>query len=134
MKNTLKLGLLSVLFLFTGVVSADAAKTFPEISLDELKAAVASKSATIIDANGSDTYNEGHIPTAISFAQTKDLAASLPKDKKTPIVAYCGGPMCSAWEKAAEEASKLGYTNIRHFKGGITGWKKAKQPTEAHKG
>jgi rhodanese-related sulfurtransferase len=40
------------------------------------------------------------------------------------IVAYCGGPACTAWKKAAQDACKLGYTNIKHFKEGISGWKK----------
>lgn len=127
-----KLSLIAALLCLSTSVFAN--KAFPEVSLDELKGIVASKSATIIDANGVDTYNEGHIPTAINFAQTKDLASALPKDKNALIVAYCGGPMCTAWEKPAEQASKMGYTNIKHFKGGIKGWKNAKQPTEGKKG
>jgi len=45
---------------------ADGVKA-PEISLDELKAAVAAKSVTIVDANGTGMYTEGHIPGAVNI-------------------------------------------------------------------
>lgn len=110
--------------------AADAVKA-PEISLDELKKTVETKSATIIDANGTAMYKDGHIPGAVSFAANeKTLASVLPKDKGAPIVAYCGGPLCSAWEDAAKQAQAMGYTNIKHFKGGIKGWKEAGQKVE----
>jgi len=32
--------------------------------------------------------------------------------------------MCNAWQKAATAACEMGYTNIRHFSPGITGWNK----------
>lgn len=118
--------------LISSSVSAFAAETqAPEVGLDELKKLVASKSATVIDVNGDDTYKTGHIPGAINFAAQKDnLAKVLPKDKNALIVAYCGGPMCVAWKKAAEEATKLGYTNIKHYKGGLKGWKEGGQTLE----
>ena len=112
-------------------VDAAAIAEKPLITLDELKQVVAAKSATIIDANGADMYADGHVPGAQSYAEHKtDLASILPKDKNSLVVAYCGGPMCSAWESPAAEATKLGYTNIKHFKGGINGWKDAGLATE----
>jgi len=44
------------------------AATYPDISIKDLKAAIESKSVTVLDANGSESYNKGHIPTAIDFA------------------------------------------------------------------
>jgi rhodanese-related sulfurtransferase len=111
-------------------VSAFAGK-YAGISHEELKLAVAEQSATIIDVNGSDSYKAGHIPGAIDFAQhKKDLASVLPADKGALVVAYCGSPSCGAYAKAAEAAVKLGYTNVRHYAGGIAGWKEAGEPTE----
>ena len=104
----------------------EAAGVHAEVSLDELKALIATKSVFLIDANSGKSYDKGHLPGAISFTKNeKDFASLLPKDKNTALVAYCGGPMCSAWEDAAEAASKAGYTNIKHFKGGLKGWKSA---------
>ena len=79
------------------------------------------------------TFKKGHIPTAIHFASTKDLSKALPEDKKTLIVAYCGGPGCSAYKRGASAAEKLGYTNVKHLSAGISGWKKAGADVEKAK-
>lgn len=97
-----------------------------EITLDDLKKAIDTKAVFLVDANSAKTYDKGHLPGAVSFAKNeKTFATLLPADKNALIVAYCGGPMCSAWEDAAEAATKAGYTNIKHFKGGLKGWKSA---------
>ncbi len=99
----------------------------PEVSLDEVKKLVDSKGAFFLDANSSKTYKEAHIPGAISYADNKkELSKVLPSDKNALIVAYCGGPRCTAWEAAAADAQKLGYTNIKHFKGGLKVWQDGK--------
>ncbi len=108
-----------------------ASSKAPEVTLDEFKKMVTSKSATIIDANSADMYKDGHVPGAISFAKNEGkLAQVLPADKAAPIVAYCGGPKCTAWESAAAEAEKLGYTNVKHYKGGIKVWKDSGEKLE----
>ena len=99
---------------------------YPDIKIGELKSAIASKNVTIIDANGTDSYRQGHIPGAIDFATNKEkLASLLPKDKKALVVAYCGGPKCNAYQAAAKAAEKLGYTNVKHLSAGISGWQDA---------
>ena len=76
---------------------------YPDISIKELKAAIESKKVTLIDANGTDTWQKTHIPTAIDFASNKEaLAKVLPKDKSALVVAYCGGPTCMAYQAAAK--------------------------------
>jgi rhodanese-related sulfurtransferase len=104
---------------------------YADISINDLKAAMASKSVTLLDANGTDTYKEGHIPGAIDFNANKGkLAKVLPKDKSTLIVAYCGGPQCQAYQSAAKAAEKLGYTNVKHLTAGISGWHDAGEKME----
>lgn len=104
---------------------------YPDITINDLKAAMASKSVTLLDANGSDSYKEGHIPGAIDFSATKGkLAKVLPKDKGALIVAYCGGPQCQAYQSAAKAAEKLGYTNVKHLRAGISGWHDAGEKME----
>lgn len=103
----------------------------PEISLDELKTVVEKKSATIIDVNGNTSFAKAHIPGAIHFESNKaNFSKVLPSDKNALIIAYCGGPMCTAWEDAAKEAKALGYTNIKHYKGGIKTWVSSGLKTE----
>ena len=107
---------------------------YPDISIPDLKSAVAAKTVTVIDANGSESWQKGHIPGAINFDGSGDkLAALLPQDKSALIVAYCGGPKCHAYEAAAKAAEKLGYTNVKHLSAGITGWTQAGEPTEKGK-
>lgn len=114
--------------------SVYAANPFPEISVADVNAAVGSKSAVIIDVNGTDSYNAGHVPGALNYdAIQNKLAANLPKDKNALIVAYCANPKCGAYAKAAMAAKKLGYTNVKHMTAGIAGWKEAGMKTEAAK-
>ena len=104
---------------------------FPDISISEVKALAESKKAVIIDVNGSESYQKGHIPGALDFAAIQDkLASVLPKDKKALVVAYCGGPKCKAYQAAATAAEKLGYKNVKHMSAGISGWKDAGEKTE----
>jgi rhodanese-related sulfurtransferase len=98
---------------------------YPLISRQELADASTAGTAFIVDVNSDESFKKVHVPGAIHFgSHEKDFATLLPKDKGAMIVAYCGGPQCTAWKKAAKQACEQGYTNIRHFKGGISGWVK----------
>lgn len=102
-----------------------------DISLDSLKEVISAGSATIIDVNGSKSYQKGHIPGAVDFQSVKDdLADALPQEKDALIVAYCGNQYCGAYQRATQAAVALGYTNVVHYSGGIEGWKKAGEATE----
>jgi rhodanese-related sulfurtransferase len=107
------------------------AAEFPDISIPELKIAIATQKVVLLDANGPDSWKSGHIPGAIDFRSNQDnLASLLPADKNVLIVAYCGNPTCTAYLNAAAAAKKLGYTNIKHLVVGISGWKDAGEKTE----
>ena len=111
--------------------AAATAGEYPDISITELKTAIAAKKVTVVDANGTDTWQKGHIPTAIDFAANKEkLAKVLPQDKNALVVAYCGGPSCMAYQAAAKAAKELGYKNIKHLSAGISGWTSAGEKTE----
>lgn len=118
-----------------GLLAADmpaAAKgAYPDISKADLEAAIAAKTVVLIDCNGTESYAAGHIPGAIDFATSKaTLDTLLPKDKAALVVAYCGGPSCGAYKAGASAAEKLGYTNVKHFSAGISGWTAAKGAVE----
>ena len=103
----------------------------PDISLADLKQAIADKAVMLLDCNGSKSFANGHIPGAIDFEGAKaSLAKRLPTDKAALVVAYCGGPKCLAYQSGAVAATKLGYTNVKHFSGGISGWKDAGEKCE----
>lgn len=102
------------------------ASEFPDVSIKDVQTAIESKKVVLIDVNGTESYQKGRIPGAINFEKHgKDLAKVLPKDKDALIVAYCGGPQCSAYKQAATAAKKLGYKNVKHLSAGISGWKEA---------
>ena len=123
--------LLALLVTTAVAASVYAASPFADISVKDVNAAVAARSAVIIDVNGTKSYDAGHVPTALNYESIKDnFAASLPADKNALIIAYCGNPKCGAYAKAAAAARKLGYTNIRHMSAGIAGWKDAGMKVE----
>ena len=107
------------------------AAEFPDVTISEVKALAKSKKAVIIDVNGSESYAQGHVPGALDYeAIAPKLADVLPKDKKTPIVAYCDNPKCQAYLSAVRAAEKLSYKNVKHMPAGIAGWKEAGEKTE----
>jgi len=113
------------------MTTAVYAAQYPDIKIDDLKSAIASNKVTLLAANGTDSYKQGHIPGAIDFSANHDkLASVLPKDKHALVVAYCGGPKCSAYKAAAKAAEKLGYTNVKHLAAGISGWRESGQKVE----
>jgi len=113
-----------------GLVYAGQSKV-TDISQPDLQAAIAAKNVTILDVNGTDSYKAGHIPGAIDYIANKhEIAAKLPADKNALVVAYCGSPSCHAYAAAADAAVKLGYTNVKHFAPGISGWKSSGAPVE----
>ncbi len=104
--------------------AAAVAGSYPDISMTDLQAAIAKDEVTVVDVNGTDSYKDAHIPTAIDYTAVKgDFASQLPADKDALVVAYCGSPQCGAYAKAAKAATELGYTNVKHFSPGISGWK-----------
>lgn len=100
-------------------------EAFTDVPADEMKKIVKAGNATIIDVNSMDSFKDARIPGARHFASNKaEFAKILPADKGAPIIAYCGGKSCTAWQSAARMACEMGYKNIRHFSEGIRGWKK----------
>jgi rhodanese-related sulfurtransferase len=122
--------LIALAFSLVFAASVYAAE-FPDISIGDLKMAIAAKKVVLLDANGTESWQSGHIPGAIDFNAKQDqLAKFLPTDKDALVVAYCGNPQCPAYRAAAAAAKKLGYKNIKHLVAGIQGWKSAGEKTE----
>ena len=104
---------------------------YPDISITELEAAIKKGDVILIDVNGSDSYAKGHIPGAIDFrAKKDDLASALGDNKEKLVVAYCGGPTCSAYKAGASAAEAAGFKNIKLLSAGISGWLQAGKDTE----
>lgn len=118
------------------VASVSFAGEYPDISISELEDAIKKGDVVLLDVNGSSSYANGHIPGAIDFRANADKIASLLGDNKDKlVVAYCGGPSCSAYQAGAKAAEAAGFKNIKHLSIGINGWVQAGKTTEkAEKG
>lgn len=112
--------------------TSEKTEGYADVSLSDLQSAIDKGSVTVIDVNGSESYAKAHIPGAHSYSAIQDkLAEHLPKEKDALIVAYCGGPQCTAYKKAADAAVELGYTNVAHLSAGLSGWKEAGKKTDS---
>jgi rhodanese-related sulfurtransferase len=128
LQNMKKLLMFALALVFTASVYA---AEFPTITIPDLKTTISSKNVVLLDVNGTDSWQSGHIPGALDFVAVQDhLASVLPKDKQALIVAYCGNPSCPAYRASANAAKKLGYKNVKHLSAGIMGWKDAGEKTE----
>jgi rhodanese-related sulfurtransferase len=92
--------------------------------LAEVKKAIADKTATIIDCVSSETFADGHITGALNN-KAGDVVSKLPADKCALVVCYCEDDKSASWKVGTVKLTKLGYTNIKLYEGGIIGWKNA---------
>jgi rhodanese-related sulfurtransferase len=79
----------------------------------------------LFDSRPPIRFQQGYIPTAINLpfpAFDKMAEKLLPKDKNTLIVFYCQGMTCNLSPGSAAKTVKLGYTNVKVYKGGIPAW------------
>ncbi|HEY3594971.1 MAG TPA: rhodanese-like domain-containing protein [Polyangiaceae bacterium] len=109
--------------------TGDAVKV---VSVDQVATLVQAKSATIVDANDSQTRQErGVIPGAVLLTNYRTYSLTeLPAEKATKLVFYCGGTMCRASDGAAAKAAQAGYTDVSVMRDGIKGWRDSGQRTD----
>ena len=69
-----------------------------------------------------------HIPGSLRFKTPGALFAALGKDE--PIVVYCSNFDCHASQGLIEQLVAHGYTNVRHYQGGLIDWEGAGLPIE----
>lgn len=100
--------------------------------------------AQFFDMRSAVNFGKGHIKGAKAMpydgksqnAENFDSAldkfdvAKLPADKNTPVVFYSDGP--TGWKsfKAATQASRAGYKNVKWMREGTAGWTKKGLPLE----
>ena len=100
-----------------------------KLSVVSVKKLLDEKTAVyIFDANGHDSYIDGHVPGAQWIEYDAVAKAGLPKAKDAMLVFYCYNPMCGASPRAAKDAIRLGYSNVWVMPEGIVGWRTAKMP------
>ena len=101
---------------------------FNDISLEELKAGLATGAVLLVDVREADEYAAGHIAGAIFNPLSKFDPSKLPfADDGQTVVIYCRSGKRSV--SAMEQARLLGRRDANtHFGGGILAWLNAGEP------
>jgi rhodanese-related sulfurtransferase len=103
------------------------------ITRDELQAAIADGSVTLIDALAGTYWEKQHLPGAIPLhaEHVERIHRDLLPDRDALIVTYCSNPACSNSQEVASKLERLGYTNVRKYREGIEDWAAAGLPLES---
>ncbi len=113
------------------MVDTMATEQIKFISLQHLKRMMeGGEPLVVLDVRGREDYAKGHIKGARSLpVEELDRARQLFKPSDN-IVVYCDSFVCSASSSAAKMLTRMGFANVRDFKGGLREWKMSGLPTE----
>lgn len=100
------------------------------ISPEELHQRIQNKNATVLDVNSHDSWTTARVPGAVNLDPAGYTDRDLPDDKHAALVFYCSNPLCRKAPNAARRAKQMGYDNVQVMSAGISGWLRAKLPTE----
>jgi len=102
--------------------------------MDHLKRMMDSGEAfVLLDVRTRNDFNREHIKGAKSLPldEIEDSAKSTIRQEDAVIV-YCDSFVCTASTSAANILTRIGYKNVRDYKGGLREWKQSGLPTESH--
>ena len=100
-----------------------------EIDTDELKAKIDRGDIfKLVMTMGDWAFAQKHIPGSINVSSPDDAADRLMPDDE--IVVYCTGGSCVASSAAFRALKDRGYSNLRHYPGGLEAWEDAGHPVE----
>jgi rhodanese-related sulfurtransferase len=85
---------------------------------------------TLVDTQQPNMFRRRHLPNAVNLprGRVEALAPVLLPDLEAEIVVYCGSWLCRSSDHVAERLRRLGYTNVRIYRGGRADWRKAGLP------
>jgi thiosulfate sulfurtransferase len=116
-------GAIVVVLLAGAVLSAQAIRNVPRISIDELKVLMEQNAVLVIDVRDPDSFTKGRIPGAVNVDYTQVLkeAARFAGDKRT-IVAYCACANEMTAARASVDLAAKGIAGAKALKGGWDEW------------
>ena len=91
----------------------------PAIAHDELVRAHQQRSCVIVDVREPHEFNGGHIPGAVNHTLSRFDPDSLTQDKPVVLICQAGGRSATALRRALS----AGRQNVRHYAGGMSGWR-----------
>ncbi|MGJ4884338.1 MULTISPECIES: rhodanese-like domain-containing protein [unclassified Bradyrhizobium] len=91
----------------------------PAIEHDELVRAHQQRSCVIVDVREPHEFKGGHIPGAVNHPLSRFDPGSLVHDKPVVLICQAGGRSATALRRALS----AGRQDIRHYAGGMSGWR-----------
>jgi rhodanese-related sulfurtransferase len=102
----------------------EADQLTPEISTEELKKILTTRSEPVLDVRSATEYAIAHIPGSVNvYEKEVERVVQLFPDKKAQFVLYCNGPYCGKSKRLSEQLAKLGYTRVRRYQLGLPVWR-----------
>ena len=104
-------------------------RTFPLVSLDDVRKMVQRKDVTFVDARLADNYESSHLPGAISapidlnYGALAALVKTIEPEKE--IVVYCKSSGCRWADVIANQLAARGYSKVSIFREGMDSWEAA---------
>jgi rhodanese-related sulfurtransferase len=91
----------------------------PAIEHDELVKALSEKTCVLVDVREPHEFQGGHIPGALNHPLSKFNPAGLAQGKPVILICQAGGRSA----KALHQALSTGRKDVRHYPGGMSGWR-----------
>jgi rhodanese-related sulfurtransferase len=111
-------------------VNASIEINSPQMILD----IVQKKQRIIIDVRPREAYDQGHLPSALSFPLMEfdqgigQILESI--NRQTPLLIYCSSFECTDSHTFAQQLIGLKYENVRVFSGGFRQWQEKEYEIE----
>jgi rhodanese-related sulfurtransferase len=94
------------------------------VDFGDLEEAVGCNAWTVIDVREPHEFASGHIPNAINMPTSTFDPKNLPQGKPVVLVCQAGARSRNALSKARA----IGREDVRHFPGGMNGWRSHNGP------
>lgn len=108
--------------------------TLPTVTAEELRRKLEEGEAfVLVDALAPMVYAHSHLPGAINLPASNvdpDRVARRIPDRSTEIVVYCSSDDCDDSHVTAGKLQELGYTEVKHYRGGKNEWRELGLPLE----
>lgn len=78
----------------------------------------------LMNALPKESFTAKRIPGSINivYSDIDTLAGKIMPDKQQALIVYCSGPSCKSSHEVAEKFTRLGYSNVYHYEGGLQEW------------
>ncbi len=111
----------------TAISKSDSVDALIEINNPAIiKRIIQKKERIILDVRSHDIYNQGHLPSALSFPlidfddSISQLLNSI--NKQSAILVYCAGFECTDSHMFARRLKNLKFGDVKVFSGGFRQW------------